>query len=380
MTAPPLPRAAFPVTERWTYLNHAGVAPIPAPAAEAIAGYVSAARDEGGEAYARHEQREGEVRAAAASLMGVDVADVAFVKNTTQGLALVASGLDWSPGDRVVVPACEFPSNLYPWLALEELGVEVVRVEPVGEGDRLPVERFEDALRVGRVRVVAASWVQFGRGWRVDVTALASLAHEHGALFVLDAIQGLGVLPAEFAEWGVDVSAADGHKWLVGPEGFGVASVSSPAREQLRVLEPGWNSVIHRQDWENRDLVLDPTARRYEGGTQDYAGLYGLGASIDLLLSTGVDRIWSHVDSLCRRLAEGLAEAGATVLTDRSGGGASGIVTFTVPSMSAKKTAALLLEQAFAVRARGGGVRASPHGYNTEDEIDAFVDAVRKLI
>lgn len=376
-----LPRQAFPVVERWTYLNHAGVAPLPAVAAEAMAAYGAAARDDGGEAWARHEAREAEVRRAAAALMGAPESDVAFVKNTTEGLAFVAAGLDWSPGDRVVVPACEFPSNLYPWLALEDRGVEVVRVEPVGDGHRLPLERFEAALSdgAGRVRVLAVSWVQFGRGWRVDVPALAALAHEHGALFVLDAIQGLGVLPADFARWGVDVACADGHKWLCGPEGFGLLFAAAAARERLRVVGPGWNSVVHRQDWENRDLVLDPGARRFEGGTQNLAGMMGLGASLDLLLSCGVDAVWAHVDGLCDRLVAALSDAGATVLTDRSGGGASAIVTFVVDGRDPPDLAARLVEQRFAVRARGGGVRVSPHGYNTEAEIDAFVTAVRRL-
>ncbi|MBI2168284.1 MAG: aminotransferase class V-fold PLP-dependent enzyme [Actinobacteria bacterium] len=379
MADTPLPRSEFPVTDRWTYLNHAGVAPLPHSAAAAVAAYGAGVEADGGEAYRAHEAREAEVRAAAARLMGVPVEDVAFVKNTTEGLAFVSSGLDWQPGDRVVVPACEFPSNLYPWLALADRGVDVVQVEPEEAGERLPMESFEAAL-AGGARVLAVSWVQYGRGWQADVPALSRLAHAHGALFVLDAIQALGCIPAHFADWGVDVASADGHKWLLGPEGCGVMYASPAAREQLRVLEPGWNSVVHRQQWENRALVLDPTARRFEAGTQNYAGIFGLGASIDLLLDAGLDEVWAHVNGLCEHLAAGLCNAGAELLTDRADGGGSGIVTFAVAGMSPTECTAALVQRGFSVRARGGGVRVSPHGYNTPEEIDAFVSAVAALV
>lgn len=373
----PLDRASFPVTEAWTYLNHAGVAPLPRQSAAAMQAYAGVAAADGGETWQRHEAREAQVRLAGARVMGVDVADVAFIANTTVGLGLVAGGFDWKPGDRVVVPTCEFPSNLYPWLALGDQGVEVVRIEPEGPGDRLDSALFEAALRRGGVRVVAVSWVQFGRGWRLDLEALGRMCREHDSLLVVDAIQALGVIPAEFERWEVDVAAADGHKWMLGPEGLGVLYANERARDRLRVVAPGWNSVVHRQQWDNRDLVLDPTARRFEPGTMNYAGIYGLGASLDLLLEAGVAAVWAHVDGLCTRLAEGLEAADAHVLTDRSEGGGSGIVTFRLPGEAPEETEARLLARRFSVRARGGGVRVAPHGYNTVEEIDALVEALR---
>lgn len=376
----PLDRAGFPVTERWAYFNHAGVAPLPAAAAGAIEAYARAAERDGGQATPENDARVEEVRAAGASMMGVDADDVAFVKNTTEGLGFVANGLSWSEGDRVVVPSVEFPSNLFPWTALRERGVEVVELDAEGEGQRLLLPAFEAALRGGGVRLVAVSWVQYARGWRVDVPPLAELCREHGALLVVDAIQGLGVLPAAFSEWGVDAVVADGHKWLLGPEGCGLMYVSPGLRDELRVLEPGWHSVVQRGDYEDHRLVHDPTARRFEGGTPNYAGVWGLGASLDLLLDAGVDRVWSHVDGLCSRLVEGLAGIGAEVLSDRSGNGASGIVAFRPVGgdgpADVDATAASLIDQGFAVRARAGGIRVSPHGYNTLEEIDTLVEAV----
>lgn len=379
MTATPLPRSAFPAAARWTYLNHAGAGVLPASSAAALHAYADAVRDDGGEEWAVHAAREADVRHSAALLLGVAEPDVSFVKNTTEALSFVTEGLTWSPGDRVVVPGCEFPSNFFPWLALRARGVEVVLVEPSGDGECLGIEAFERALDGRPARVVAVSWVQYGCGWRVDLDQLGRLARDHEALFVVDAIQGLGVLPALMGEWGVDLACAAAHKWLLGPDGFGVMSTSTRARAELRVTQPGWNAGIHRDAWEGQPLVLDPSGRRFEGGTQNIGGMMALGASLDLLLETGVDKIWRHVDALCDRLVRGLEDVGARVLTDRSRSGASGIVTFTVPAAEPEPLAAQLRGRRFAVRARGGGVRVSPHGYNTPGEIDAFVEAVRTL-
>ena len=218
------------------------------------------------------------VRDSAARLMGVSPREVAFVKNTTEGLGFVANGLGWKTGDRVVVPAHEFPSTFYPWKALESQGVTVDTVVPCHAGGALPLEAFAEALASGPPpRLVALSWVQFGLGWRTDLAALARAVHGVGGLLCVDVIQGLGVVPAALGEWGVDFAAADAHKWLLGPSGIGVLYVREACLEMLRPLEPGWASVAHRQQWDNLDLVLDGTARRFEGGTANAAGIYGLG-------------------------------------------------------------------------------------------------------
>ncbi|HSH59711.1 MAG TPA: aminotransferase class V-fold PLP-dependent enzyme, partial [Acidimicrobiales bacterium] len=197
-STPPLDRADFPVMDRWAYLNHAGITALPAPALDAQHRCARELAVDGGLAYAGHAERAEEVRSAAAVVMGVAAGDVAFVKNTTEGLGFVANGLAWQEGDRVVVPDLEFPSTLYPWLALRDRGVVVDVVPPVGTGRCLPVEAFAATIADGPApRVVATSWVQFGRGWRTDMAALASLCHDAGALLCADVIQGLGVVPAE---------------------------------------------------------------------------------------------------------------------------------------------------------------------------------------
>jgi cysteine desulfurase/selenocysteine lyase len=378
--SPPLPRTAFPVTERWVYLNHAGTNALPLPVLEAIRRCAVEETLDGGLAYAAHAERVEEIRARAAELMGVPGTDVAFVKNTTEGMGFVANGLSWSEGDRVVVPDLEFPSAIYPWMALEDRGVVVDRVMPVGDGRCLPVEAFGEVVAAGPPpKVVATSWVQFGRGWRTDLAALAELAHGAGALLCVDVIQGLGVIPARLDEWGVDFAMADGHKWLLGPLGIGLLYVRGTCLDALRPLEPGWASVAHREQWDNLDLVWDSSARRLEGGSANVVGIHGLGASLDLLLEAGVDAVWDHVSALCDHACARLAETGAVVHSDRSEAGRSGLVTFSVPGRDPVEVVSALRDRGVVCSPRGGGVRLSPHGYNTRDELDRAVDAVSAI-
>ena len=374
---PPLPRDAFRSTRRWVYLNHAGTAPMSMPAVEAM--HHCALQSAAGGSVTDDDVvgRAEEVRAASARLMGVPVTDVAFVKNTTEGLGFVANGLTWTEGDRVVVPDLEFPSTLYPWLALRDRGVIVDLVAPAGPGRVLPVEAFADVIAAGPPpKVVATSWVQFGRGWRTDLAALSAVCRDVGALLCADVIQGLGLVPADLEAWGVDFAMADAHKWMLGPLGVGVLYVRGSRLDLLRPLEPGWASVVHREDWDNLDLVWSDDARRLEGGSLNLTAVHAMGASSDLLLAAGVDTVWGHVSALCDRLRSGLAGAGAVVLSDGSPAGRSGIVTFSVDGHDPVELVGGLRDRGIVCAPRAGGVRVSPHGYNTVEEMDRLVDAV----
>lgn len=369
------------MAERFAYLNHAGVCPLPEPVVVAMRSWAQGPGASGTIEGDLQEEHIEEVRALAARLMGVAASEVAFVKNTTEGLGFVANGLDLREGDRVVVSDREFPSTVYPWIALEERGVVVDRVTPVGSGGALPVEAFVDVMSRGAPpKVVATSWVQFALGWRTDLEALASAAHEVGALLCADVIQGLGVLPVQLAAWGVDFAMADAHKWLLGPPGIGVLYVRSSCIDRLRPLEPGWASVAHREEWDNLELVYDDSARRFEGGSANACGVYGLGAALELLLDAGVDAIWRHVDSLCDLVCERVEEMGLRVLSERSPDARSGIVTFALgPGLDPVGTAAALLERGVVCSPRGGGIRVSPHGHNTEEDVERLATALRSL-
>lgn len=374
----PLPRRLFPVCRHRHYLNHASVNGLAEPVAQRMVDWVGTAL-ESGSFSGNPEAWVEDAREAAARLMGVDATEVAFIKNTSEGLSFVAAGLTWAPGDRVLVPEGEFPSNVYPWAALARRGVVVDTVAAREPGGALPLEAFVEAMADGPPpALIALSWVQFGRGWRSDLEAVCSLAHQVGALVCVDLIQGLGVLPADLGRWGVDFAACGAHKWLLGPPGIGLLYVRRSVMERLVPSEPGWASVAHREQWENRELVWDDTARRYESGTVNLVGVAGLSTAMGLLLDAGPQRIWEHVEGLCAHLCRSLEATGAQVLSDR-GPGRSGIVTFELAPHHPESLVQALGERGVVVAPRGGGVRVSPHGCNTKEDIDALVEALEEL-
>jgi selenocysteine lyase/cysteine desulfurase len=365
-------RSFFPVTRELAYLNHAGVAPISTRVEEALMRYAAEATRRGALDYERFYQAEVErVRGRAALLLGARSDEIAFVKNTTEGLGIVANGLAWNRGDQVVICDLEYPSNVYPWWSLSSRGVETVMLR--ARDGALPLEMVDEALRAPRARLLSISSVEFGSGARNNLEALGRLCRERGVLFCVDAIQSLGCFPIDVERCGIDFLSADGHKWLLSVEGCGVFFCSRRVLELLTPRLVGWRSVTDNMNFDTYHMDLQPGAGRFEEGTPNSAGIFGLGAAIDLLLEVGVEAIGERVLKLTEDLVRGLAERGARVLSPRADGLASGIVSFTVPGEPPERTARRLIEKRVFVVARRGGVRASPHFYNSEDEIDQLL-------
>ncbi|WP_132117970.1 aminotransferase class V-fold PLP-dependent enzyme [Actinocrispum wychmicini] len=379
-TQPPLAPGRFPVTAKWSYLNNAGMGPIATPTMEAVTQRSRELADDGELAWGVHSEAVEQARVRGAQLMGVPSRDVAFVKNTTEGVAFVANGLAWRPGDRVVVVNRDFPSTLYPWTALQAKGVQVDLVEPVGVEERVSIDSLAEVIRTGPApKVVAVSWIQFRRGWRIDLPALAELCRDVGALLCADVIQGLGVLPVELDRWGIDFAMADGHKWLLGPQGSGLFYVRADRRDLLTPLEPGWNSMRHREEWDNLTFDYDDSARRFEGGMPNIAGISGLGTSIGMLLEAGPEAIWAHVRNLLDHACEGLERLGAELISDRSAGHRSPILSFRIPGQDPNRLYETLKTRSIVCGSRGNALRISPHGYNSVEEIDNLLDALRDV-
>ena len=367
----------MPIAERLAYFDHAAVAPLPTPTREAIRKWLEQATLEGDTVWPEWAARLEEVRAAAARLINAQPAEIALVPNTTTGIGLVAEGYPWQAGDNVVTLANEFPSNQYPWMNLASRGVETRRV-PVDDGS-VDLDRLAAACD-SRTRIVSLSWVGYATGWRVDVRQVADVCRRAGCLFFLDAIQGLGVFPIDVEASGVDFLAADGHKWMLGPEGAGILFIKQEHLTLLRPLNVGWNSVVQGTDYTRVEPNLRPTAARYEGGSQNMVGFIGLGASLDLLMSLGVgpqaSPVADHVLSITDYACERLEQLGATFLGPRTGAHRSGIVTFQLPGRDANDLRRRLQVAGIITRCRAGGLRISPHGYNTRDEVDRMVDTV----
>jgi len=374
-------RAAMPIVERVAYFDHAAVAPLPAPTRDSLRSWLNQAADEGDLAWGQWSRRIETVRQTAAQLIHAEPAEIALVPNTTSGIGLVAEGLPWQSGDNVITLDNEFPSNQYPWMNLATRGVELRRVPaPRGVVD---LNRLESACDQ-RTRIVTLSWVGYATGWRIDPTQVAELCRRRGCLFFLDAIQGLGVFPLDVRTSGIDFLAADGHKWLLGPEGAGILFIRHEHLAQLRPMMVGWNSVVQGNDYSRVELNLRDTAARYEGGSQNMIGFHGLGASLDLLTSLGAgphaSPIAEQVLALTDFAAGELAALGATLLAPRSGEHRSGIVTFSFAGRDPQVIRRRLETAGIVVRCRGGGVRLSPHGYNTREEIERMIAELRRIL
>ena len=367
-------RAAMPVARKWAYFDHAAVAPIPTPAVEVLEKWLREVAEEGDTVGGNWARQLAGTRAAAAELIGAAEVEIALVPNTTAGINLVAEGFPWQSGDNVVTLDDEFPANVYPWLNLERRGVETRRV-PTVDG-RVDLDRLAEHCDA-RTRVVSVSWVGYANGCRRDLGAIADIAHRQGAIFLVDAIQGLGVFPLNVAEANVDCLSADGHKWLLGPEGAGIAYVSRACLDRLRPIGVGWNSVVHANDYSRIELKLKPSAARYEGGTHNMAGFLALGACLRLLLSLGVENLAAAILDFTDRAAVRLKELGAVVHSPWQPAERSGIVSFELPGRDPMALRKHCLTRQVVLNCRAGRLRISPHAYNDEHDIERLIDALR---
>ena len=364
----------MPITGQWAYLDHAAVAPLSGPAQTALTEWAKDAAVNGAAYYPAWTRRIEQLRTLAAGMIGAVPEEIALVGNTTAGINLVAEGFSWREGDNVVIRADEFPSNQYPWLHLADRGVETRRI-PTDEG-KLDLDRLAAACDE-RTRVVSVSWVAYASGWRHDLDRLAELVHRRGALLFLDAIQGLGVFPLDVRRTPVDFLAADGHKWMLGPEGAGIFFTR---REHLNLLRPvgvGWNSVRNEHDFSHIELVFKDTAARYEGGSRNVGGLLALAASLELLGQFGMEAISTRVLEITALACRRLEEIGAVILSDQTPAHRSGIVSFEFTGRDPYALQQHCFEQKVIVSCRAGRLRISPHAYNNAEDVERLIEAIQ---
>lgn len=384
-------RAEFPVTRNLIYFNHAAVTPLSLRARHAMETLLAELTDFGARDGDAWMTGYDQCRRSIAQLIHAQPASIALLKNTTEGMATVALGLDWRPGDRILTLDCEFPTNLYPWLALRERGVQVEFV-PHHHG-LVDLDALRHQARGGPAarpaKLVTLSLVQYVHGARLDVAAVGQICRETGTLFFLDAIQGLGAFPVDALAGGVHFLAADAHKWLTGPEGAALFYIHPDALPLLTPRVVGWMSV---ENWADHSaaarlassgaaLPWRPDASRFECGTLNTLGLRGLAAAVDLLLEAGPAPIAAQILSLTRQLADGLRTRGAEILGPRHEPGArdsacGGIVSFRLPSIPTAQLFARLQSARICCAQRQGYIRCSPHFYNSSDEVAQFLAAL----
>jgi cysteine desulfurase / selenocysteine lyase len=355
-------RDEFPVTRNLIYLNHASVAPPCRRAAEAMKSLAEDACSFGSLHYDQWMETYAGLRRAAAKLLNAAPDEIAIVKNTSEGVSTVALGFNWKAGDRVVAFREEFPANYYPWLRLERRGVHVTWFSIYD-----PLEKIAEAMR--GARLLAISYVNYLSGYRVDLEAIGKLCDENGCFFFVDAIQGMGALPIDVEACHIDALAADGHKWMLGPEGNGILYVRRKWLDAIEPVEFGWTNPANYADYGSRDMTPRPNAGRYECGTLNTIGCFGLLAALEFLLEIGVEQIAPALLSIADQLERGLRNRGYEVMVERTTETGSGIVSFRHPNMDARAIVShLKCNQVFAAP-RQGWVRMSPHFYISPEDI-----------
>ena len=366
----------FPVTQRYLPLNHAGVAPVCTRASVAAAHFAAKAARLGTAEYGKWMEDLEKVRSLSAWFVGARPEEICFVRNTSHGLSLVAAGLDWKSGDNVVTTDADYPSNIYPWMMLQDRGVEL-RLVPGARGKPPGLDDF--ARRVdSRTRLLSISHVEFSTGCRFDLKALSDLAHSKGALLCVDAIQSLGVLPVDVEREGIDFLSADGHKWLCSFEGCGIFYCRRAHLERLTPVLVGWNSVVQNHEFESYDLRFPNEARKFEEGSLPLVAIFAFQKALELFAEITVSEAGRLALEAAGHIRAGIAPRNLTDLSQQGSGGPSPLVIvggdFGVQEMYEK-----LSKEGVQLAPRGGGLRLSPHFYNTAEDARRFWEIFDRL-
>ena len=371
-------RRQFPVTQRVNFLDNASLTPLPQVTVNAVTRELQERCDLGVNAFWTWMKRIEETRGLIAKLIGASAPEIAFTQNTSEGLNIVANGIDWKPGDNVVINDLEYFPNVYPWINQRHRGVEVRIVRH--RGGLFDVTDLRDAMD-RRTRVLAISHVAWANGLRQDLASLAEICRPLGAYLCVDAIQSVGAIPLDLSDRAVDFLAAGGQKWLFAPTGTGFFYCRADHIQEFSPSVVGWQSDDRpsgSQAYAFRDdFMPGPTARRFNHGNSNVAGLHGLHASLTYLGQIGWRQVMERTRALTDRLIEASSSAGFAFNGPVDAKRGSTIINLAVPDIA--RIMAGLKERKVQVSSRIGGVRVSPAFYNTEEEIDHFLDCLKRL-
>ena len=371
-------RALFPATEEIVYLNSAAVAPLPSVSVSAVEKQLHDVSLHGSMNYAKWVETKGRCRTLVAELLNVEKDNVAFLRNTSDGFATVANGIDWKKGDNIVSFAGEFPSNFYPWrMVRDRFGVEL---RLCGERDgKVDIDEMLSMVDE-RTRIVSISAIQFSTGFRADLERVGEVARKHNALFSVDMIQAFGAIPLDLSALGADIAAGASHKWLCAPEGCGILYLSARAQERIQPTLVGWISVADPWNFDDREQPLHPNALSLESGTGPAALFYGLEQSLLLLKNVGVEKIKEHNFNLADTICEKLSHCNFNVVSVREESTKSQIVSIKHKNgISASEIFKSLQARNVVVSSRGDKLRIAPHLFNNESDIDILAELLKKF-
>jgi cysteine desulfurase / selenocysteine lyase len=366
-------RSYFPhIKENITYLNHAAISPLSTVVTERVNRYLRE-RSAGIIDNFEHIDKQFSVtKGRLAQLLRTSTDRIAFVDNTSGGLNILANGLTWKTGDRILLNRMEFPSNVYPFLNLKRHGVGVDFSDT--SDNTIPVERLIAAV-TPRTRIISISHVQYLNGYLSDLKELGAFCRERDIIFSVDVIQSAGAVPIDVEAMKIDFLASGSHKWLMAPEGIGFVYLTEALQQQIKQAYVGWTSISdYFERMREFKLDLDPTARRYENGMLNAAGIVGLGASLGLLLNIGIDTVRDHILDLTDHFIARLGERGLEYVSPADRNRRSGIVSFRPPNTDTLNR--IMIDRKVHTAVRGGCVRVSPHFYNTIAEVDILLDCI----
>lgn len=368
-------RALFPAAQQYTYLNSAAVSPMPTTAIAAVKAQLEDVAAHGSAHYQNWIDTKTRARALVAEMLNVRSDQIAFLRNTSDGLASIANGLPWHGGDNIVSFEREFPANFYPWRRIrDEFGVEL-RLAPEREG-RIDLDELIGLIDTN-TRVVAISSIQYASGFKADLERIGRAIRAVDGLFCVDIIQGFGATPYDLPTQFVDAACGASHKWLCAPEGCGILFLSDRARARIKPTLVGWISVDTPWDFEDREQPFKPTALAWESGTACSSLFYGLEQSLSLLQTTGAVRIETYLNELTNHLCDGLKGKNYDLISSRMPDERSHIVCVQPRGeLEANEIAARLANEKVVISPRGDRLRIAPHFYNNILDIDTLLAAL----
>ena len=370
-------RKLFPITETFTYFLANGKSPLPRPTADAAKEMIDSIMNSGVVAMALSQPLVDETRGKVAKLLGCDADEIAFSRNTAEGILWLAQSMPWEEGDEVLITRRDYPTIVYPFMAQEHAGVKVILVEQ--DNRRITPEAIEKGI-TDRTRLVAVSWPQFDTGQRCDLKAISEICHERGILLLVDPIQCLGSIGLDVRELGVDCLSAGAHKGLLSLPGLGVFYCRKSLLEKLRPVHTGMGSLEEGpgMEYNTESYDFDPArgARRYEEGAKNITGIAALNASLDLIEEIGIENIENRVKELTDYLCEKAEAKGCEIVSPRANNQWSGIVLFRLPKQDPRELEEKLRDELILIHAMRGCVITGTNFYNNFEDMDRLISHI----